>query len=133
MEGPGRPTVMDENTLRILEGAFADGASDKLACFLANIAESTLYKYQVDNPGFLERKEYLKDQVKFQAKKVLREAINSGDKETAKWYLERRDKEFKQKADLTTNDKDIPSPIIQIDALQPNNSNKQNTSTEEES
>ncbi len=104
----GRPTVMDENTLQLLEGYFADGASDKLACFLANISESTLYNYQNDNPEFLERKEFLKDQVKFQARKNIREKIKAEDIDVSKWYLERRDKSFKPKSDITTDDEPLP-------------------------
>jgi hypothetical protein len=103
----GRPTVMDENTLQILEGYFADGASDELACFLAKISTSTLYNYQNEHPEFLDRKNYLKEQVRFQARKNIRKKIESEDIETSKWYLERKDKEFKQKSDITTDDKPI--------------------------
>lgn len=125
----GRPTVFDEMTLHKLEGAFADGASDKLACFLANISESSLYNYQNEHPEFLERKIYLKDQVKFQARKVVREAIQAGDKQQANWFLERRDKEFKPKSDITTDDK--PLPILGY-AISNDNSHNQDNEDEEE-
>jgi hypothetical protein len=104
----GRPTVFDELTLQKLEGAFADGASDKLACFLAEISESSLYNYQNEHPEFLDRKKYLKDQTRFQARKNVRKKVEDGDIDTSKWLLERRDKEFKPKSDLTTDDKPIP-------------------------
>lgn len=104
----GRPTVFDEMTLQKLEGAFVDGASDELACFLAEISESSLYNYQKEHPEFLERKKYLKEQTKFQARKNIREAVKEGDLETTKWFLERKDKEYKPKSDVTTDDKPIP-------------------------
>jgi len=116
MDGPGRPTVMDENTLRILEDAFSNDATDIQACFLANIATSTLYKYQVDNPGYLERKQALKDMIKYQAKRIVKEAMFDKDKgtDTAKWYLERKDKgEFSQKVenDITSGGEKL-NPIL---------------------
>jgi hypothetical protein len=116
MDGPGRPTVMDENTLRILEDAFSNDATDIQACFLANIATSTLYKYQVDNPGYLERKQALKDMIKYQAKRIIKEAMFDKDKgtDTAKWYLERKDKgEFSQKVenDITSGGEKL-NPIL---------------------
>lgn len=108
----GRPTVMDEMTLYKLEGAFADGASDEMACFLANISEATMYNYQKEHPEFLERKRFLKDQVKFQAKKNIREKIANGDIETSKWFAERKmkDEGFSVRTEITGADgKDLIS------------------------
>jgi len=86
----GRPTVIDENAIRILEGAFADGASDEMACFLANVSTTAFYQYQKKNPKFKERKAFLKEQVKYQAKKNIRDAIAAGDIHQSNWYLERK-------------------------------------------
>lgn len=116
METPnpiGRPPAMDEDTLRILEGAFADGATDELACFLAQISPSTLYLYQSEHPEFSERKKYLKDQTKFQAKKNIRNAIENGDLDTSKWYAERKMKdEFSQRQEMTGADGERLQVII---------------------
>ena len=76
----GRPTVMTDETLNKLENAFIIGASDKMACFLANISEGTLYKYQNENPEFIKRKEFLKNQLKYQARAKIQEAIFNEDK-----------------------------------------------------
>jgi hypothetical protein len=46
----------------------------------------------------------------------------------SKWYLERKDKEFKPKSDMTSNDEKI-IPIINVSA---NNSDQQDNSVEEE-
>ena len=95
---------MDENTLQKLDGAFADGASDKMACFLAGISDNTLYNYQKEHPEYIERKTKLKDSVKFQAKKVIREAVNKGDVETSKWYAERKMKdEFSLRTEISAD------------------------------
>jgi len=102
----GRPTVMTKEALSKLEGAFADGATDKLACFLAEVSEEAFYSYQNKNPEFKQRKEYLKDQVKFQAKKVIRDAIANGDLDTSRWYAERKlkDEGFSSRTELTGAD-----------------------------
>jgi hypothetical protein len=92
-----------------LEDAFSNGASDVEACFLANISHQTLYNYQAEHPEFVERKEGLKDMIKFAAKQKVKRAIETEQTpETSKWYLERKDKEFKSKTDITTDDKPIP-------------------------
>mgnify|MGYP001278545656 CR=1 FL=1 len=120
---------MDENTVKILEDAFSVGASDIEACFLANISKQTLYNYQKENPSFVDRKMALKDMPKYAAKKVVVKAIEAGDKQQANWYLERKDKEFKNKQDITTDDK--PLPILGY-AISNDNSNNQDNEDEEE-
>lgn len=101
----GRPTAITEDVLRKLEEAFSVGASDSEACFQADIAMSTLYKYQVEHPEYIERKAALKDQPKYQAKKVVVEAVQKGDEDMARWYLERKVKnEFAQRQENTGAD-----------------------------
>jgi len=112
----GRPTVMTEITLKKLEDAFSNGASDKEACFIANISHQTLYDYQKKHPEFIERKEGLKDMIKYQAKSNIAKAINGKDKEsldTAKWYVERKiKKEFGANIDLTTDGKELQPVLV---------------------
>lgn len=93
----GRPTKMTAGTLRKLEELFVRGLSDEEACLLADIGTSTLYDYCRDNPQFSERKELLKQRVKTRAKFNISKAIEDGDVDLSKWYLERRDKDFKTK------------------------------------
>lgn len=90
----GRPTVFTVDVLHKLEEAYAFGASDKEACFYANVAPSALYGYQERNPEFVERKEALKQRPILAARKKVIEDIEQ-DVVTAKWYLERKmNKEF---------------------------------------
>lgn len=97
----GRPPVIDKACLNKLEEAFSLGCTDLEACFYANISSQTLYNYQKNNPEFLERKEALKEQPVLKARKVVVDAIDSGDKQTSQWYLERKNKaEFSTRSDL---------------------------------
>ena len=47
------------------------------------------------------------------AQKTMTQKIMRGDKDSAKWWLERRKKkEFGNNVDVTTNGKDLPTPIL---------------------
>lgn len=114
MADTGRPTVMTPETIAKLEIAFSNGASDKEAIFIGGIGSSTFYDYCQANPEFSERKEGLKDMVKYQARKNIVDAILEGDKQQSNWYLERKAKdEFSSRTENTGADgKDlIPDPM----------------------
>lgn len=108
MSKVGRPTKMTKVMIGKLEMLFAKGLSDREACLVAEINPSTLYEYCKENPEFAERKEMLKDKPKIKAKMNVQEAIEAGDTDISKWYLERKAKdEFSTKqeisADVDTN------------------------------
>ena len=96
----GRPTKMTEIVIGKLEEAFAYGASDREACFYADINPDTLYAYQKEHPEFSERKEALKERPILAARqKVVQEIQN--DVKNAQWYLERKRKdEFSQRTEI---------------------------------
>lgn len=101
----GRPTVMTEEVIAKLEEAFLNGATDREACFIANISKDSLYDYCKLNPDFSDRKEDLKDMVKYQARQNIVGAIKNGDKPLSQWYLERKAKsEFAQRQEHTGED-----------------------------
>jgi hypothetical protein len=102
----GRPTVMTPEVLKKLEEAFAIGASDREACFYADISDKTLYNYQSEHPEFVQRKEALKERPVLLARQKVVEAIKE-DVKNAQWYLERRSSDFKPKQDITSDDKQI--------------------------
>lgn len=89
----GRPTVLTQDAIQKLEQAFSIGATDIEACFYAGIGRSTLYAYQKDHPEFLDRKEMLKERQVLKARSVIDKALQEGDKNIAKWYLERKRKD----------------------------------------
>ena len=136
MADTGRPKSIDEITLQKLEGAFANGATDVQACFLANICTATLYNYQNEHPEFIERKQALKDMIAYQAKANIKQSLLADDEklkiETSKWYLERKNKkEFGNNVDITSDNK--PLPIINIQDVQTNLGNEQDNKVEQES
>lgn len=93
-----RPSVFTAKVLQKLEEAFCDGATDTEACFVATISPSSLYNYQQAHPEFLERKEGLKNMLKYRAKANVAKSIKAGDVKMSQWYLERKAKdEFGQK------------------------------------
>lgn len=103
----GRPTVMTVETLQKLEEAFSNGASDKEAIFQANISSATFYSYCKAHPDFLERKEALKDQPKYRARKNVVKAIEAGNIAQSNWWLERKAKsEFSSRSEITGKDGD---------------------------
>lgn len=93
MADVGRPTVLTQEAIQKLEHAFSIGATDIEACFYANIGRSTLYAYQKEHPEFLDRKEMLKEKQVLKARTVIVQALQEGDKNIAKWYLERKRKD----------------------------------------
>lgn len=131
-ESVGRPTVMTPEVISKLEEAFSIGATDQEAAFFAGIGLATLYKYQKENPEYVERKEGLKDMLKFAARKNLAEQI--GEKKSgfySSWYLERKAKsEFSERTELTGPEgKELPTPIYGGAATKLNN-DAGNTGTE---
>ena len=89
--GP-KPKITPE-LLQKLEDAFSNGYNDREALFYAEIPSSTFYLWQTRHPKFLERKEALKLRPNMAAKKTV--VASLGDVNTAKWYLEKKDQEFK--------------------------------------
>lgn len=105
----GRPTVMTEAMISKLELLYAQGLSDREACFVAGISTTALYDYCNEHPEFAERKELLKEQPKINAKMNIAVAIESKDIDMSKWYLERKAKdEFSTKQII---DADVNSDV----------------------
>lgn len=115
----GRPTSMTQETIDKLEQAFSLGCSDKEACLFANISTQTLYDYQHNHPEFIDRKELLKEKQVLKARSIITKAINDGDKDMAKWYLERKKKkEFSTRIESTGADGEpLNPPVISITVI----------------
>ena len=89
----GRPTVMTPAMVNKLEEGFLKGLSDAECCLYCGISKQTLYDYCNKHPEFTDRKEDLKKQPAVQAKLNILEALNDGDKDISKWYLERKSRD----------------------------------------
>lgn len=99
----GQPTVMTEKTLRLLQEAFEWGCTDREACLHAQIAQSTLYSYQLVNKEYVEWKEAWKDRPTIMARKSVVGALPK-DPELSLKYLERKKKdEFSTKSESDVN------------------------------
>lgn len=127
----GRPTVMTKETLQKLEAAWNIGATDKIACASAGIAESTLYNYIVEHPEYMEVKEHCKSQIAIQALNNTAQAMQGknwkGDPycddasecskvalETSKWALThgKFKADFAERTELTGADGESLAPVI---------------------
>lgn len=87
-----RPTKMTPETIAKLEEAFLLGCGDVEACLFANITKTTLYNYQLNNPEFVDRKEQLKENPIFLARRSVISAMTT-DGDLALKFLERRKRE----------------------------------------
>ena len=100
----GRPTAMTAEVLQKLEYGFMKGLTDEQCCSYADISPSTLYDYCNKKPEFSERKEQLKNNPSVRAKLNIVEAIEEGNPELSKWWLERKEKsEFSTKQEIEAN------------------------------
>jgi hypothetical protein len=104
----GRPTLMTPETVKKLEEAFLLGCTDIEACLAANISRQTLYNYQKDNPEFIERKETLKENPVWEARKAVLDAIRSkepaGQKIAFDYLTKRKRDEFADRVENTGKD-----------------------------
>ncbi len=108
-----RKTVMTPEVLDELEKRFRDGATN-LEAIDGLISEDTFYDHQKKNPEFAARMDMAKEYTTEIARGVVSKAIKRGDRDTAKWWLERRNKaqfSTKTETDLTSGGNAL-SPIL---------------------
>jgi len=125
MADVGRPTVMTPDVIETIESELKNGATLAQASFLAGISLRTIYNYFDEHPEFKDRAELLQGMVAYRARINIKNKIEGGDIDTSKYWLDRKDQEFKPKSDLTSQDK--PLPILNINDLLSNNSNKEDS------
>jgi DNA-binding phage protein len=87
---------------RVIE-AFNNSYNVSEVCQYAGISRDTFYRWVKDHPMFAEKVEEAKAMPARKAKEVITAAIVAGDINTAKWYVERRDPDFKPKAEVDNN------------------------------
>lgn len=81
--GPSKPWKMTDEVLQKLEYAFAIDSTVEEACAYSDIAESTFYEWQRNNPLFSERIATLRLKPILKARQTLINAL--GRPEHAKW------------------------------------------------
>lgn len=98
-----RPYKYNDKTVKKLIEAFNNSYNISEACQYARIDRNTFYFWLDKVPGFADIVEEAKAMPLRKAKEVITKAIVSGDVNTAKWYAERRDPDFKPKAEVDNN------------------------------
>lgn len=99
----GRPTKYSPEVVVKLEAAFNNGYNVTEACQYAGIHKDTYYRWIEDIDGFSDQMEIARAMPNRKAKEVLAGAIQGGDTNAAKYWLDRRDPDFKQKGELDVN------------------------------
>ena len=94
----GKP---EEVVLVALRQAYSLDCPDSEAAALAGISGSSLARYLASHPSFSAEKEALKLKPFLSARNTIIKGIVEGDKDTARWYLERkRKREFSTLAQI---------------------------------
>lgn len=93
----GRPKIIDKYMLGKIEQAARRGLNNEQISLSVGINPDTLYEYLKNNPDFSVRFDLLKNSVLIKARENIADAIQDKDGDTSRWYLERRDKDFKPK------------------------------------
>jgi hypothetical protein len=87
-----------------LISAFANGFNISQACVYAEIHRDTYYDWCETDKNFSDKMNEAQTRIGMRARQVVADAINNAeapDLNAAKWWLEKRDADFKQKVEMT--------------------------------
>ena len=111
----GRPTVMTPEVVSKIEYGFMKGLNVTECCHYADISRQAFYDYLEKNPDFTDRIEELKSNPSTKAKLNVVEAIENGDTDLSKWWLERKNKdEFSLKQEIAADVKDNVTITVEL-------------------
>lgn len=114
-----------EKVTPLLVASLQNGLNVTQACLQADISRETYYAKCKDDESFSDKMELAQQFGSMKARQNVIQAVNSGDPHMSKWYLERRDRDFKPKTDVTTGDK--PMPILGGLSVPDNDSTEQDS------
>lgn len=101
----GRPTVITDDVVRNLERSLQNGFTVRKACQLAKISPDTYYKHCEKKPAFSDRMDDAQRWAEEKARQNVVKAIDDGDIQSSRWYLERKVKnEFGTRTEITGPD-----------------------------
>lgn len=103
----GRPTIMTKEVLAKLEQGFKIGLNNTECCAHAEISQDAFYDYLKKNPELSVKIDAWKRNPIAKAKYTIYK--NLDDPSVAKWLLERKDDEFKNKQEISGNVNVIPT------------------------
>ena len=101
MAGKGRPGPaprITEEVLQRFEQGLCWGWNVEDSCKYAGISESSLYTLQRQRPELRSRFALLRKRKEMRARRNISLALEEGDINTSKWFLERRSADFGPKA-----------------------------------
>jgi len=101
----GRPTKMDDLTVKKLEEAFALGCTDVEACLYAGISRQTLQNYQTKYPEFIDRKEQLKETPVLKARTTVVSELETDSKLAMEYLKHKKSDEFNTKQSIDQNNR----------------------------
>lgn len=96
-------TKHPEDTVRLLEAAFNNMFNITEACQYAGISRETYYQWLADDDVFSFRMSVAQQAPNKKAKENILKALQEGDTNVSRWYLERKDPDFKNKAELSVD------------------------------
>jgi hypothetical protein len=99
----GRPSIYSAAVVEKLIAAFNNGLNITEACMYAEIDRGTYYNWLAEHPYFSTRMAEAQAAPNKRAKEVIVQSINAGDASSAKWWLERKDPDFRNKGELLVN------------------------------
>lgn len=105
----GRPTVMTPEVLAKIREAYLMDCADHEAALFAGISHSALARYKAANDDFRQEIPTLRSAFKVRAKMAIKQSLEEGDDTVARWYLDRRDPDYKAKAEITSKQIDLSS------------------------
>ena len=125
-------TTFAPNVMLCLKKSFREGLNNGEACLDANISEKTFYLVLEKNEKLKIYFKLLQKNVTKIAKQNIFKKIKAGDTEQSKWWVERRDKDFKNKTDITSDNKPLPLLAGKSNGDKGNTSDRKITETSEE-
>jgi len=105
-----RPTKLTPELLARLKVVFLIGATYKEAGAAVGVSERTISNYTKNEPELLRQIEGWRSVPILKAKQTIIDHLD--EVKIAQWYLERRCPEFKSRQDITSNDQELPTPIL---------------------
>jgi hypothetical protein len=126
-----------ETIIRSLQPHLEIGLSRNTACSLIGLPPTTLSEWCKDDEALRMRltswENYTTALAVANIQMAIRKEAESPDdvrKENSWKWAERREQSLKPKSDITSNDKDLPTPILAVPNVPINHSDAQNRSTE---
>ena len=105
----GRPTIINETVVKILEDALKVGSTVTQACHIAQISRQVFYNHLEENVEFFYRMNTSRSYLQLKALKNVNDAVVKGDLKASMWLLEKYvpQWEIKEQSELYRLEKEV--------------------------